>query len=171
MKLTSRISTHYRVAINGNSWLAESDYSQYYKRLNLREAGKIQSHEVYGPDQAAEHVEEYFNKIDQYTYDRQKDVLTIEEVITIVTPVKTVERPKFKDSDLAILQFQDHQTRNLLIRLMALRDKGSALATDAIYDIVHNKGKNVALSFPQRDTFAPIYFNDAVITIYGETVK
>lgn len=92
MQLTSNISTRYRIAINGNSWLAEDGYSQYYKRLKMRNDGVIQDHEVYGPDQAAEHVREYYDKADEYYQHRQNDVLTIEEVITIVTPVKTFKR-------------------------------------------------------------------------------
>lgn len=167
----SKIHTHYRVKINNSGWLTEDGYSKYYERLRLRDAGKIQDHEVYGPEQAAEHIEEYFNTVDGYTESRQKDVLTIEEVTTITTPVKTVERPKLKEADAAICRTVDAMTRQLLLILFKIRDNGNALAIDAIYDVVHNRSKNLTLEFPDKGPRSSVFFSECVIHFKGEVLK
>ncbi len=80
-------TTHYEVKVNDNSGsLSPTGYSKYHDRWEKKNKGKLLE-EVYGYEQAKEHVQEYFDKKDEYTKNRSKDVLTIVKVITITETV------------------------------------------------------------------------------------
>ncbi len=91
--MKNTITYYYRVSINGHSWLSPDGYSKYSERLKLFHEEKLKQDEVYGLEQAKEHVQEYYNKNDEYTEGRKKDVLTIEIVTTIVQIVDSFTYP------------------------------------------------------------------------------
>jgi hypothetical protein len=171
MQLNSNISTKYRIAVNGSGWLTEDGYSKYFQRLKMYDDGKIAQYEIYGPDQCAEHVAEYYAKADEYYESRQNDVLTIEEVITITTPVKKYERP-YVPTDREKEQLRGHSPmeRGLLLHLMALRARGNKLAGLCIEDI-KGLGRHVEYTFPQRSKGQAVYFSEATILYDGQPIE
>lgn len=94
MKNSTKVVTWFQVSCNEHSWLGPTDYSQYYKRLTMSRNGELPiGEEVYGIPQCIEHIAEYYGRQDEYTANRQKDVLAIELV------TKTIEQIDFTPID------------------------------------------------------------------------
>lgn len=89
-----KTTIHYRIAINRDSgytsWLAADGYSKYHQRLTLYNEKKINGDEIYGIEQAKDHINEYYSKTDEHTSKRQEDKLSIEKVTTIVEVVAEI---------------------------------------------------------------------------------
>lgn len=90
--MESKTSTYYKLSIQGhNGYLAQDGYSKYYERLTKINEGMLPANaELYGLDQAREHAKEYYDKKNEYTKQRRRDILKIIKVTTIEEEVETL---------------------------------------------------------------------------------
>lgn len=93
-----KTTVHYRVAISRQgsdytSWLAPDGYSKYPERWKMYSDKQITSDEIYGLEQAKDHIREYYAKIDEYTEKRRLEKLSVERVSTTVEVAESFTFP------------------------------------------------------------------------------
>lgn len=92
-----KTTIYYRVAFRpesvSTSWLSPDGYSKYNERCQMALDKKIQHDEVYGLEQAKEHIKEFFAKNDEYTESRRKDCAYIEKITTTTELVESYKYP------------------------------------------------------------------------------
>ena len=84
-----KINTYYEISDNPGSTYCQTGYSQYYKRLALRDAGKLRG-EVYGLKQAIEHVAELRQSIYEGKKIRLHNTFQVRKVTVKTQVVKTL---------------------------------------------------------------------------------
>ncbi len=81
---TLRTVTNYQVSVNGHHSLSKEGYSKYTYRYSQYFNGLLPYEQVYGKEQAIEHIAEYLGQVNEYQEQRRNETLTIEKVVTIV---------------------------------------------------------------------------------------
>lgn len=81
----------FSIKTSDSAHLSSSSYSKYYDRLTMYREGKIHYEEIYGLEQAREHVKEFYATKDEYSESRNKRSVTIEKELTITTKVEELD--------------------------------------------------------------------------------
>lgn len=106
----TKCSERFEVSVGLHSTLCAEGYTQFYDRLRKKDKGELpEGEEVYGLQQAIEHVAEYYGTDDEYKESRQKEKLTIVKVITVVVDV-----PFVPIEPIRIVGNRSHHTRRRL---------------------------------------------------------
>lgn len=75
-----KIKRYYRVVCSGGGYLASDGYSKWNERFKLFHEGKLSWEEIYGYEQAQDHIKEYFNRESEYQKYNRAETLFIEYI-------------------------------------------------------------------------------------------